>query len=69
MVREVFLKYRRIRSGNGTLFEPFEAGYVNTYLLQAGRVGGLAIMKCSTIPEELTARMFGGYINFTSHCK
>ena len=66
MVREVF---RRSTGGTGantgTLFEPFEAGYVNTYLLQAGRLGGLATYEMFTQYQELTARMFGGYINFT----
>ena len=64
MVREVF---RRSTGGSatGTMFEPFEAGYVNTYLLQAGRVGGLASYEMFSQYQELTAKMFGGYINFT----
>lgn len=63
-VREVF---RRSTGGtaSGSLFEPFEAGYVNTYLLQAGRIGGLASYEMFSQYQELTARMFGGYINFT----
>ena len=66
MVREVFRRSTGgLGSGNGTLFEPFEAGYVNTYLLQAGRVGGLATHEMFQQYQELTARMFGGYINFT----
>ena len=42
-VRQVFR--RSVGSGSsdtGTQFEPFEAAFVNTYLLQAGRVGGQA---------------------------
>jgi len=65
MVREVFRRNTGGNSATGTLFEPFEAGYVNTYLLQAGRVGGLATYDMYAQYQELTARMFGGYINFT----
>lgn len=46
-------------------FEPFEAGYINTYLLTAGRTGGLLSYELYTQYQELTARMFGGYINYT----
>ena len=49
---------------NTTTFEPFEAGFVNTYLLQSGRVGGLASYEMYAQYQELTSRMFGGYINF-----
>lgn len=45
-------------------FEPFEAGYLNTYLLTAGRTGGLLSYELYAGYQELTARMFGGYINF-----
>ena len=38
-VRQVF----RSTTGNvGSVFEPFEAGYMNTYMLTAGKMGGLA---------------------------
>lgn len=46
-------------------FEPFEAGYLNTYLLTVGRTGGLLSYELYTGYQDLTARMFGGYINFT----
>jgi hypothetical protein len=46
-------------------FEPFEAGYLNTYLLTAGRTGGLLSYELYTQYQEMTARMFGGYMNFT----
>lgn len=51
-------------SSNTTTFEPFEAGFVNTYLLQSGRVGGLASYELYAQYQELTSKMFGGYINF-----
>lgn len=64
-VRQVF---RRAVGGsnadNATQFEPFEAAYVNTYLIQAGRVGGQATYEMFYQYQELSARMFGGFINF-----
>ena len=46
-------------------FEPFEAGFMNMYLLQSGRVGGLLTFELFAQYQELAARMFGGYLNFT----
>jgi hypothetical protein len=51
-------------SGTGTNFEPFEAAFVNTYLLQAGRVGGQATYEMYYQYQEMSARMFGGFVNF-----
>ena len=65
-VRQVFRRTIGSSQGDGgNMFEPFEAGYVNTYLMQAGRVGGLATYELFAQYQELTARMFGGHINFT----
>lgn len=65
-VRQVFRRTIGSSDGDGAnSFEPFEAGYVNTYLMQAGRVGGLATYELFSQYQELTARMFGGHINFT----
>ncbi len=65
-VRQVFRRTIGSSQGDGSnMFEPFEAGYVNMYLLQAGRVGGLASYELFSQYQELTARMFGGHINFT----
>lgn len=64
-VRQVFR--RSVGSGSsdtGTQFEPFEAAFVNTYLLQAGRIGGLATYEMYYQYQELSARLFGGYVNF-----
>lgn len=64
-VRQVFR--RSVGASNtdsATQFEPFEAAFVNTYLLQAGRVGGQASYEMYYQYQELSARLFGGYINF-----
>jgi hypothetical protein len=61
--------YRRgIGSVTGTTasqFEPFAAGYLNTYMLVAGRVGGLVNYELFSQYQELAMTMFGGYINYT----
>ena len=61
--------YRRgIGSVTGTTasqFEPFASGYLNTYMLVAGRVGGLANYELFTQYQELAMKMFGGFMNFT----
>jgi|TARA_E500000331_G_scaffold351937_1_gene399528 hypothetical protein len=64
-VRQVFR--RSVGSGSsdtGAQFEPFEAAFVNTYLLQAGRVGGQATYELYYQYQELSARLFGGFVNF-----
>jgi hypothetical protein len=64
-IRQVFR--RGIGSVTGTTasqFEPFASGYLNTYMLVAGRVGGLVNYELFTQYQELAMKMFGGYINF-----
>ena len=65
-VRQIF---RRTVGGanateGGTFFDPFELAYTNVYLLQSGRIGGLATYDLFSGYQELVGRMFGGYINF-----
>ena len=65
-VRQIFR--RGIGSVTGTTasqFEPFASGYLNTYMLVAGRVGGLVNYELFSQYQELAMRMFGGYMNFT----
>ena len=61
--------YRRgIGSVTGTTasqFEPFASGYLNTYMLVAGRVGGLANYELFVGYQEMAMKMFGGYIQFS----
>lgn len=66
LVRQVFRRtIGSTNSDSATQFEPFEAAFVNTYLLQSGRVGGLATYDFWAQYQELSARMFGGFLNFT----
>lgn len=65
-VRQIFR--RGIGSTTGTTasqFEPFASGYLNTYMLVAGRVGGLTNYELFAQYQELAMMMFGGYINYT----
>ena len=68
-IMEVRSMHRRgIGSVSGTTasqFEPFASGYLNTYMLVAGRVGGLTNYELFTQYQELAMKMFGGYIDFT----
>ena len=65
-VRQVFR--RGIGSTTGTTasqFEPFSSGYLNTYMLVAGRVGGLTNYELFVDYQKLAMTMFGGFMNFT----
>lgn len=65
-VRQIFR--RGIGSATSTTasqFEPFAAGFLNTYMLVAGRVGGLTNYELFVQYQELAMRMFGSHINFT----
>ena len=68
-IMDVKQVYRRgIGSVTGTTasqFEPFASGYLNTYMLVAGRVGGLANYELFVDYQKLAMTMFGGFMNFT----
>jgi hypothetical protein len=68
-IMNVRAMYRRgIGSVTGTTasqFEPFASGYLNTYMLVAGRVGGLVNYELFTQYQEQAMKMFGGYIQFS----
>jgi hypothetical protein len=73
-VREVFRRSIGSRSGlgaGGTLFEPFNLAYTNTYLLSGTMMGGLATYEMFAGYQKLVGRMFGSYIEYkwkpTSH--
>jgi len=64
-VKQIFR--RGIGSAAGTSasqFEPFSSGFLNTYMLVAGRVGGLTNYELFAQYQEQTMKMFGGHINF-----
>lgn len=48
----------------GSNFDPFEASFSNIYLLQSGRVGGLATWDLFAQFQETVGRVFGSELNF-----
>ena len=65
-VRQVFRRTIGFSNGGeGTAFEPFSAAALNTYLLNGNQMGGLATYDFYTQYVELTAKMFGGFMNYT----
>jgi hypothetical protein len=73
-VREVFRRSIGSRTGGGdggTLFEPFNLAYTNTYLLSSSNMGGLATYELFAGYQKLVGKMFGSYImfNFNSTSK
>lgn len=67
-VRQIFRRSIGSRSGGGdggTLFEPFNLAYTNTYLLSSSNMGGLATYELFSQYQEIVGRMFGSFIQFT----
>lgn len=66
-VRQIFRRSIGSRTGNGaggTLFEPFNLAYTNTYLLASSNMGGIATYDIFSQYQELIGRMFGSFIEF-----
>ena len=67
-VRQIFRRSIGSRSGGGqggTVFEPFNMAYTNTYLLSSTNMGGLLTYELFAQYQELVGKMFGSFINFT----
>ena len=66
-VQSVFRRAIGSRSGmgaGGTLFEPFNLAYTNTYMMSGSMMGGLATYEMFAGYQKLVGRMFGSYIEF-----
>jgi len=66
-VRKIFRRSIGSRTGGGdggTVFEPFNLAYTNTYLLSSSNMGGLATYELFAGYQELVGRMFGSFIEF-----
>ena len=67
-VRKIFRRSIGTRTGGGdggSLFEPFNLAYTNTYLLSGStQMGGLATYEMFAGYQELVGRMFGSFIEF-----
>ena len=67
-VRKLFRRSIGSRTGGGdggSIFEPFNLAYTNTYLLSGStQMGGLATYELFAGYQELVGRMFGSFIEF-----
>jgi hypothetical protein len=61
-VKNIYRRGVGTQSTGSTYFDPFQAAYVNTYLINSGRLGGLLTYELFAQYQELSMRMFGGYI-------
>ena len=67
-VRQIFRRSVGSRSGGGqggSLYEPFNLAYSNTYLLTSSNMGGLATYYAFASYQKLVGKMFGSEINFS----
>lgn len=66
-VQEVRVVYRRVAGGlstSGQDIEPFEAGFLNTYLLNSAKAGGLLTFELYSDYRKLLGTMFGAHMMF-----
>jgi hypothetical protein len=67
-VRQLFRRSIGSRTGGGdggSLFEPFNLAYSNTYLLSSTNMGGLATYFAFAGYQKMVGKMFGSEINFS----
>ena len=64
-VTDIYRRTTGVSSGTGNDFEPFQANYLNTYLLGSSRSGGLASFDFLQQNRETMGRLFGAEIMFT----
>lgn len=66
-VRQVYRRSIGSRTGGGdggTIFEPFNLAYTNTYLLNSSNMGGLATYYAFASYQKQVGKMFGSEIDF-----
>lgn len=70
-VRNVYRRSAGGISASATDFEPFEAGYLNMYMLNVAKGGGLATFELYMGYRELMGKMFGAHLiyNYNSSTK
>lgn len=69
-VRQIFRRSVGSRSGGGnggTVFDPFNLAYSNSYLLSSSNMGGLATYELFSQHQEMVGRMFGAFMEFKWH--
>lgn len=71
-VRQIFRRSIGSRTGSGqggTIFEPFNLAYTNTYLLASSNMGGLLTYELFAQYQEQIGKMFGAFIEFKWHAQ
>ncbi len=66
-VRKIYRRAIGSDSGTGSGIDPFGLAFTNLYVLQAGRVGGIALYDAFTQYQEVVGRVFGTELNFHWH--
>lgn len=69
-VRQIFRRSIGSRTGSGqggTIFEPFNLAFTNTFLLGASNMGGLATYEIFAQHQKMVGKMFGSFIEFKWH--
>ena len=64
-VKDIYRRTVGISSGTGTSIEPFQAAYMNTYLLGSNNRGGMASYDFLQQNRETMGRLFGSELLFT----
>jgi hypothetical protein len=64
-VKDIYRRTTGISSGTGTSLEPFQAAYMNTYLLGSNNRGGMASYDFLQQNRETMGRLFGSELLFT----
>ena len=64
-VKDIYRRSNGVSGTTGNDFEPFEAQYLNTYMMHSGRAGGLAVYDSLAQHRETLGRLFGAEYTFT----
>jgi len=64
-VKDIYRRTTGVSSGTGNDIEPFQAAFMNTYLLNAQGSGGLAMFDFMHQYRETMGRLFGAEMMFT----
>lgn len=64
-VKDIYRRTSGISSGTGANIEPFQAAYINTYLLGSSRQGGMSTYDFLQQNRETMGRLFGAELMFT----
>ena len=64
-VKDIYRRSSGVSGTSGNDFEPFEAQYLNTYLMHSGRAGGLGVFDALAQHREALGRLFGAEYTFT----